>query len=648
MDGSPVPIWDTPSYFSGWPSYTIDTPGMANRIMEWLTWSYGIGGELYYHATAAYEFGYKTPWTARYIFGGNAAGNFFLPGRPDVIGGSTHIPIETVRLKLIREGLEDYEYLAKVAQLGDRGFADAQARTLATNTYTWSHDPAALYAARTALAQRILQLQGSAPPDGGGTLPPPPANQAPTAAMTTSVAGLTVTANGTGSQDPDGTIVSWAWTWGDGSQSTGTTSTHPYAIAGTYTVTLTVTDNQGAVAQAQRSVAVSAPAPSTGTWTRWEETDSRIVLGPGTWHGWSAGTASGPSGGGYLANGTAGATLTLTFTGTAIKWLGALDSCSGRATVTLDGVNYAVDNYRASGGGWQNVAWERSGLAATTHTFKITVLGTQQAASCGPWIYFDAVDVMALSASQPPASQPPPSPSTDSWSRWEETDSRIVLGPGTWHGWSAGTASGPSGGGYLANGTAGATLTLTFTGTAIKWLGALDSCSGRATVTLDGVNYAVDNYRASGGGWQNVAWERSGLAATTHTFKITVLGTQQAASCGPWIYFDAVDVLLSAQPVLSQPMSSGQSTLSQSALSEVDPVPSAQANLTEPTVGGCGMVKPQSGTSTDVSWLVTFVGMLSMPWLVNASGPRHGIRDTVCEFALSATPFNVLMPRAVA
>jgi hypothetical protein len=134
MDGSPVPIWDTPSYFSGWPSYTIDTPGMANRIMEWLTWSYGIGGELYYHATAAYEFGYKTPWTARYIFGGNAAGNFFLPGRPDVIGGSTHIPIETVRLKLIREGLEDYEYLAKVAQLGDRGFADAQARTLATNT----------------------------------------------------------------------------------------------------------------------------------------------------------------------------------------------------------------------------------------------------------------------------------------------------------------------------------------------------------------------------------------------------------------------------------------------------------------------------------------------------------------------------------
>jgi hypothetical protein len=174
MDGSPVPIWDTPAYFTGWPSYTIDTAGMANRIMEWLTWRYDIGGELYYHATAAYEFGGKTPWTARYIFGGNAAGNFFLPGRPEVIGGNTHIPIETVRLKLIREGLEDYEYLAKVAQLGDRSFADAQVRTVVTNTYTWAHDPAVLYAARAALAQRILDLQGASPPETSGSATPPP------------------------------------------------------------------------------------------------------------------------------------------------------------------------------------------------------------------------------------------------------------------------------------------------------------------------------------------------------------------------------------------------------------------------------------------------------------------------------------------
>lgn len=35
----------------------------------------------------------------------------FYPGRPDRIGGATHIPVESLRLKLIREGHKDYEYL---------------------------------------------------------------------------------------------------------------------------------------------------------------------------------------------------------------------------------------------------------------------------------------------------------------------------------------------------------------------------------------------------------------------------------------------------------------------------------------------------------------------------------------------------------
>lgn len=193
LDGSPVPVLDTPPYFTGWPSYMIDTAGVTNRIMEWLTWTYGVGGELYFHTTAAYEFGQRAPWTARYHFGGNGDGTLFLPGRPDVIGGTTHIPIETVRLKLIREGLEDYEYLAKVAQLGDRAFADAQARTLVTNTYTWSTAPAALYAARAALAQRILALQGKPAPDQAAPeqspLQGPPADQSPQSGAEGNVSG---------------------------------------------------------------------------------------------------------------------------------------------------------------------------------------------------------------------------------------------------------------------------------------------------------------------------------------------------------------------------------------------------------------------------------------------------------------------------
>ena len=59
--------------------------------------------------------------------------------------------------------------------------------------------------------------------------------------------GSTVTFDGSGSYDPDGTISSYDWDFGDGSPHENVvTTTHSYVSSGTYTVTLTVTDNSGA------------------------------------------------------------------------------------------------------------------------------------------------------------------------------------------------------------------------------------------------------------------------------------------------------------------------------------------------------------------------------------------------------------------
>lgn len=55
--------------------------------------------------------------------------------------------------------------------------------------------------------------------------------------------GVPVTFDGTGSNDPDGTIVAYDWDFGDGNVGTGQTPTHTYAAAGSYAVTLTVTDD---------------------------------------------------------------------------------------------------------------------------------------------------------------------------------------------------------------------------------------------------------------------------------------------------------------------------------------------------------------------------------------------------------------------
>ena len=72
------------------------------------------------------------------------------------------------------------------------------------------------------------------------------ANANPTAGFTTSQTGLKVSADGSTSSDPDGTIATYSWNWGDGSAAdTGENPPdHTYATAGPYTITLTVTDNK--------------------------------------------------------------------------------------------------------------------------------------------------------------------------------------------------------------------------------------------------------------------------------------------------------------------------------------------------------------------------------------------------------------------
>ncbi|HUP42696.1 MAG TPA: glycoside hydrolase domain-containing protein [Thermoanaerobaculia bacterium] len=144
--------------FTGWPSYVIDAPAVAHRIMPWLAWSFGIEGELYFNTVEVFGREGGDPWRDVHDHGGNGDGTLFYPGTPERIGGATHIPIESLRLKLIREGLEDYEYLALLARAGEAGAARAQTAAIARGTFRWEHSPEALYAARRALGTRLAEL----------------------------------------------------------------------------------------------------------------------------------------------------------------------------------------------------------------------------------------------------------------------------------------------------------------------------------------------------------------------------------------------------------------------------------------------------------------------------------------------------------
>jgi len=151
-------------YFTGWPSYVIDSSAVSNRIMSWMSWKYRIEGELYYNMVEA--FGRDVdPLEDVFLHGGNGDGTLFYPGRPKAIGGTTQIPLESIRLKLIREGLEDYEYFVILSNLTDSTTSDRWVDQIVQNTYTFDSRPESLYAVREKLGEEIQRrFQAKATP----------------------------------------------------------------------------------------------------------------------------------------------------------------------------------------------------------------------------------------------------------------------------------------------------------------------------------------------------------------------------------------------------------------------------------------------------------------------------------------------------
>jgi hypothetical protein len=158
--GGTVDIGDPSSsaqYYTGWPSYVIDSSAVRSRAQEWLSFRWGATGELYFETTMAYS---HDPWNNQWDFSGNGDGTLFYPGTPAKIGGTTHIPVASIRLKMIREGMEDFEYLKRLADAGDPALAKAITEAVFPNAYTTDVSADDLMIAREKIANRILELTG--------------------------------------------------------------------------------------------------------------------------------------------------------------------------------------------------------------------------------------------------------------------------------------------------------------------------------------------------------------------------------------------------------------------------------------------------------------------------------------------------------
>jgi hypothetical protein len=142
-------------------NYMIDSTAVRNRVFQWLAYLYGIETELYYSTDFCWSTacGYPTtsadPWRSIYIFGGNGDGTLEYPGTPAKIGGTTPIPLPSIRLKHIRDGMQDYEYLIALDKAGYASFARSTAESFITNPYTFSDNPDAMIDARRTLGAKL-------------------------------------------------------------------------------------------------------------------------------------------------------------------------------------------------------------------------------------------------------------------------------------------------------------------------------------------------------------------------------------------------------------------------------------------------------------------------------------------------------------
>ena len=230
------------------------------------------------------------------------------------------------------------------------------------------------------------------------------ANQAPTAAFTSSTNNLSASFDGTGSADSDGTVDSYAWDFGDGSTGNTASPNHAYADPGTYQVQLTVTDNDGTTGTITHAV-TATPVPNeapTAAFTFTTNNLSASFNGSGSSdsdgtvdaYAWDfgdglTGTTATPNHA-YGLSGTYSVKLTVTDndgdTGTITK----------PVTVTAPAVTLASDDFsRTSAAGWGTAdmggAWSINGtLSNATVGAGLGVLKMASAGS-GPSAYLSSL-----------------------------------------------------------------------------------------------------------------------------------------------------------------------------------------------------------------------------------------------------------------
>ena len=148
------------------PWWHIDFPLLNYRVPMWIGWRYRIRGLLYWGGMCHWR-GVEDPWTDPKTLDRragrkdplyNGEGTIVYPGR--AVGYDGIAP--SLRLKALRDGIEDYEYLAILERAGLADAAQKVIMPLAGSWFEWEKDPAAYETARADLAKMIVTARAAA------------------------------------------------------------------------------------------------------------------------------------------------------------------------------------------------------------------------------------------------------------------------------------------------------------------------------------------------------------------------------------------------------------------------------------------------------------------------------------------------------
>jgi hypothetical protein len=143
------------------PEWMVDYPPINERIQAgFLNWTQGAKGILYYRADGWTAGNTITSWNNvdTTACGGGLGrpgdGIFLYP--PGPIASSESAP--GIRLKAIRDGIQDYEYAQMLLNLGQANSLNPLVTPIATSWTNWTHDRVALENVRQQLGQQLHAL----------------------------------------------------------------------------------------------------------------------------------------------------------------------------------------------------------------------------------------------------------------------------------------------------------------------------------------------------------------------------------------------------------------------------------------------------------------------------------------------------------